>query len=53
MSALNTSQYSLTYHENVVCVWNLAPSSEELTEIVKLGRNIKELFSRIVNAYAD
>lgn len=46
MSAEKTAQYSLTYHENVVCVWNLAPSSEELTEIIKLDRNIKELFSR-------
>lgn len=27
-----------TYHENVICVWNLASSSEELTKIIKLDR---------------
>lgn len=31
-----------TYHENVICVWNLAPSSEELAEIIKLDRNIED-----------
>lgn len=28
---------AVTYHENVICVRNLASSSEELTKIIKLG----------------
>jgi hypothetical protein len=27
---------SNTHHENVICVWNLSSSPEQLTEVIKL-----------------
>lgn len=31
-----------THHEDVICVWNLASSSEEFTKVVELERKFKE-----------
>lgn len=32
---------SKTYHEDVICVWNLASGSEEFTKVVELDRMVK------------
>lgn len=45
-----------TNHEDVICVWNLATSSEEFTEVIKLqhkDKHFRYLFIHLVTGQVN